>query len=380
MRKTKLLIAGVFFAALILKAAPAQYVVSIGAIISVTGPGSDAGEAQKNSATMIQETINNRGGIFQTRLELVVYDDETDVNTCILAAEKMLAKENIIAVIGPTTSGNTLAISDMFEKANIPLLSLAPSGKIVSPGKKWIFKSSPSHHQAVMRLLNYLKSKGIRNIAVISAADGNGRTGRAALLDIIPQLGIKLVADEVFDPAESAVTVLLEKITESGAQAIVCWATPSQTAMVARTRADLGIKHPLFAGPQVASKRFIQLAGSAAEGILIPVERFTVFQQISDAHPQKDKIRTYVRDYAARFKKDASASGGYALDAINLIMNAIETGRSFAPTDIRDSLENIRGFVGVGGIYDFAPGDHSGTDWRSFEMVRVAKGRFRIVR
>jgi branched-chain amino acid transport system substrate-binding protein len=375
-----MLIAGVFFAALTLKAAPAQYVVSIGAIISVTGPGANAGEVQKNSATMIQEMINNRGGIFQTKIELIVYDDETDVNTCILAAEKMLAKENIIAVIGPTTSGNTLAISDMFEKANIPLLSLAPSDKIVSPGKKWIFKSSPSHNQAVTRLLNYLKSKGIRRIAVISGADGTGRTGRAALLDILPQLGIKLVADEVFDSAESTVTVLLEKITESGAQAIVCWATPSQTAMVARNRAELGIKLPLFAGPQVASKRFIQLAGRAAEGILIPVERFTVFKQLSDANPQKDKIRTYVRDYGARIKTDASASGGYALDAINLIMHAIETGRSFAPSDIRDSLENIRGFVGVGGIYDFAPGDHSGTDWRSLEMVRVVRGNFKIVK
>ncbi|NIS75287.1 MAG: ABC transporter substrate-binding protein [Deltaproteobacteria bacterium] len=380
MRKTKLLIAGIFFAALTLKAAPAQYVVSIGAIISVTGPGSDVGEAQKNSATMIQEMINNRGGIFQTKLELIVYDDETDVNTCILAAEKMLAKENIIAVIGPTTSGNTLAISDMYEKAKIPLLSLAPSDKIVSPGKKWIFKSSPSHRQAVTLLLNYLKSKGIRRVAVISAADGTGRTGRAALLDIIPRLGIKLVADEVFDSAENTVTVLLEKINESDPQAIVCWATTSQTAMVARDRAQLGIKLPLFAGPQVVSKRFIQLAGNAAEGIQIPVERFTVFKQLSDSHPQKDKIRTYVRDYGARFKTDASASGGYALDAINLIMHAIETGRSFAPTDIRDNLENIRGFVGVGGIYDFAPGDHSGTDWRSFVMVRIVRGNYKIVK
>lgn len=368
------------FAIMVVSSSTAQDGITIGAIISVTGSFASHGEPQKKSLLLIQDLINNRGGIFGRKLKIIIYDDESDVNTCLLAAEKILSRENVVAVIGPTTSGNTLAVSRMFEEARIPLLSLAASEKIVSSGRKWIFKAPPSHRHAVTRLLNHMKSKSIRRIAIISAADGTGRAGRSALKDIIPQLGLKIVADEVFHPADSTVTILLEKIMDLGAQAIVCWATASQTAMVARNRAELDIKLPFYGGPQAASRRFIRLSGSASKGVLLPVDRITVFEQIPDDHPQKELIIGYKREYESRYNTAATPAGGYARDAVMLIVKAIEKGSSLTPADIRDSLEQIRNIVGVGGLYDYAPDDHGGIDLNGFEMVRVSRGKFRIVK
>lgn len=360
---------------------PAEEVIRIGAILSVTGSGSYAGEAEKKAAILAQDMVNNRGGIFGKKLKLIIYDDETDVNTCLLAAEKMLTREGVVAVIGPTTSGNTLAISGMFQEAKVPLISFGQSEKVANPPKQWIFKIPPSESQAVTRLLNYVKSVSIGKIALISASDGTGRIGRSALREIAVLVGLQIVADEIFDPSSSSVSPLLEKILDTGAEAIVCWAGNSQTAMVARNRAELDVKLPLFAGPKAVTGRFLQLAGSAAEGVLLPTHRLTVFEQLSEGHPQKETIGNFIRMYENRYNSHASPSSGYAFDAIMLLIKAMERGGFFySPGEIRNNLETIRSHVGVSAVYGYAPDNHGGTDWRSFDMVRVTKGKFKLVK
>ncbi len=360
--------------------ASAQDVVTIGAIISVTGSSSFRGEVQKKSALLLQDLINNRGGIYGRKLKIVVYDDESDVNTCLLAAEKMLSWEQVAAVIGPTTSGNTLAVSGMFEKARIPLLSLAGSEKIVTPPKRWVFKIPPSSRQASMKALTHAKSSGIRKIAMITSLTGAGQEARDAVKSIAPGMGISLVADELLSRGERDVTARLERIMVAGAQAILCWTADIQASAVAKNMAELEIGIPLYAGPQAASKRFIELSGKAAEGTLLPVERVSLFKQVGDGDTRKELMFDYYREYESRYKTPSPPPGAYVRDAIMIIEKAIREKGSTYPPDIRDSLEEMGSFPGLGGVYDYSPGDHSGLDWRNFELVRVEKGRFKTVR
>ncbi len=292
----------------------------------------------------------------------------------------MLYWEQVAAVIGPTTSGNTLAVSGIFEKARIPLLSLAGSEKIVNPLKRWVFKIPPSSRQAVMKTLNHARSTGIRKIAMITSFSGTGQEARAAVEQIAPGMGISLVADELLSRGERDVTPRLERIMVAGAQAILCWASDIQASAVAKNMAELEIRIPLYAGPQAASKRFIALSGRAAEGALLPVERVTVFKQIGDGDPRKEPTFDYYREYESRYKTPSPPPGAYVRDAIMIIEKAIREKGSVFPADIRDSLEQMGSFAGLGGVYDYSTGDHGGLDWRNFELVRVEKGRFKIVR
>ncbi len=359
----------------------AEDVIKIGAIFSVTGPASFLGEPEKNTAKMIEEMVNKKGGVLGKKIKVIVYDDETDVNKAVLAARKLINKDRVVAVIGPSTSGNTLALVPIFERAKIPLVSCAAAEKIVKPVKRWVFKTPQSDRHAVLKILEHAKKQGIKKIGIITVSNGFGQAGRAVLKELIPKKGFKLVADEVYGPKDTDMTAQLIKIKNSGAEAIICWGTNPGPAVIARNRVQLGMTDiVLYMSHGVASKKFIELAGDAAEGILLPAGRLIVAEQIPDSHPQKPLLMKYIKLYEGKFHQPVSTFGGHAWDSLMLVIKAIEMGGSAEPASIRANLEKIKNFVGTGGIFNYSPEDHNGLDPSAFEMVVIKNGDWQIVR
>jgi branched-chain amino acid transport system substrate-binding protein len=356
-----------------------QDTIRLGAIFSVTGPASFLGEPERNTALLLEQKINQDGGILGRKVEIVIYDDETDVNKCVLAADKLIKNDRVVAVFGPTTSGNTLAIVDKFEEAQIPLISCAAAERITSPVKQFVFKTPQSDRHAVTRILKHAQDQGYSRVAVITVSDGFGQAGREVLKELVPAMGFTLVADEVFGPRDTDMTSQLIKIRSQNPDAIICWGTNPGPAVVAKNRVQLAISTPLYMSHGVASKKFIELAGDASEGLLLPAGHLAVAEQVPSDHPQKSILTEYVRDYEARFNVPVSAFGGYAYDALMLIKTAIEMGGSAEPESIRDNLEKIKGFVGTSGIFTFSADDHNGLDEQAFEMVTIENGDWKIL-
>jgi branched-chain amino acid transport system substrate-binding protein len=358
----------------------AEDVIKIGAIFSVSGPASFLGEPEKNTAQMIQEQVNAAGGVLGKKIEVIVYDDETDVNKCVLAADKLLRKDNVVAVIGPTTSGNTLAIMNKFSEAKVPLVSCSAAEKIVNPVNPWVFKTPQSDRHAALKILEHAKAQGYKRIAIISVSDGYGQAGRSVLQELLPAQGFELVADEVYGPKDTDMTAQLTKIKGFTPDALICWGTNPGPAVIARNRVQLGMSTPLYQSHGVASKKFIELAGDAANGLLLPAGRLAVADRVPDGHPQKALLLSYAKDYEAKFKIPVSTFGGYGWDALKLVLAAIETGKSAAPASIRDNLEKSANFVGVSGVFNFSAQDHNGLTQEAFEMVRIDKGDWTLLK
>jgi branched-chain amino acid transport system substrate-binding protein len=359
--------------------ARAEEPIKIGAIFSVTGPASFLGEPEKNTALMLVDKLNAAGGLLGKKVELVLYDDETDVNKCVLAADKLLKKDKVVAVIGPTVSGNTLAIMNKFSQAQIPLVSCAAAEKIVTPVNPWVFKTPQSDRQAVERILAHAKAKGYKKIAIITVSDGYGQAGRAVLQELLPTQGFTLVADEVYGPKDTDMTAQLTKVKGLAPDAIICWGTNPGPAVIAKNRVQLGLSTPLYQSHGVASKKFIELAGESAEGLMLPAGRLIVADQIPDGSPEKKLLKGYIADYEAAYKIPISSFGGYAYDALMLVAEAVTKGKSAKPEDIRDNLEKITGYMGVTGTFNFSPTDHNGLDTSSFEMLVIDKGDWKIL-
>lgn len=353
--------------------------IKIGAVFSITGGASFLGEPEKNTVLMYADLINERGGVLGRKIEIVVYDDETDVNKCVMAVDKLLRKDQVVAVIGPTTSGNTLAVMPKFEPAKIPLVSCASADKIVIPVTPWIFKDTPSDRFAVLKILEYAKARGQKKIAIITVSDGFGQAGREFLKELIPAQGFELVADEVYGPKDTDMTAQLTNIKNLNPDAVICWGTNPGPAVIARNRLQLGMQTPLYMSHGVASKKFIELAGEGAEGLLLPAGRLIVAGQIVDNHPQKQLLMDYKNRYETKFKSDVSTFGGHGWDGLGLIVAAIEKAKSADPQAIRDALETIQGYVGTAGIFNLSPKDHNGLDQTAFEMVKIEKGDWKIV-
>jgi branched-chain amino acid transport system substrate-binding protein len=355
--------------------------IRIGAIFSVTGPASFLGEPEKNTAKMVEEEINQAGGLLGRKVELVVYDDESDATKAVTAVDRLIKKDKVVAIIGPSTSGNTLAIIPKVEEAKIPLISCAAAKKINQPVKKYVFKTAQSDAIFVKKIYQHAKKNGWTKVALLSASDAYGSAGREDLKELAGQFGMTVVADEVFGPKDTDMTAQLTKIKGTPAQAIICWGTNPGPAVVARNRAQLGIKTTLYMSQGVASKKFIELAGKEnAEGIFLPAGRILVEDQVDPKHPQKKVLGGYCKDFEAKCKQPVSAFGGHAYDAMKLIEMAVRKGKSAEPGAIRNNIEKIRGFWGIGGQYNLSAADHSGLTEDSMVMVEIVKGDWNLLK
>jgi branched-chain amino acid transport system substrate-binding protein len=122
----------------------------------------------------------------------------------------------------------------------------------------------------------------------------------------------------------------------------------------------------------VSSKKFISLAGDAAEGIILPSGKVLVAHLLNNSDPQKKTLLSFVKIYQKRYQTEGDHFGGHAWDAVMIIKNAIERGGD-SPATIREQIEKTQSFTGIGGIFNYAPQDHAGLTKDAFVLVEVKK-------
>jgi branched-chain amino acid transport system substrate-binding protein len=348
----------------------------IGAVFSITGPASFLGEPEKKTAEMIAAAINKQGGINGHPLELVIADDESDATKCNLAVKKLIKKDEVPVIIGPSTSGNSMAVVSIAEEAHVPLISCAASYKIVTPieSRQWVFKVAGSDSHVVEKLFDYMKAKGIQKVAIMSASDGFGGSGREELLRLAPQYNMTIVADERYGPQDTDLSPQLTKIRGAQPQAIVNWSTGPTQILAVKNWQDLGMTAiPLYQSHGFGSRKNITLAGPASEGVLLALARVNIGPLLPDAQPQKKVIMEYTKTYEEQFKEPISSFGGHAWDSMYLAIAALKAVGP-DPAKIRDFLEKTQGFVGMHGIFNFTAQDHNGLSKNDLEMVVVKNG------
>ncbi|MBI5968313.1 MAG: ABC transporter substrate-binding protein [Deltaproteobacteria bacterium] len=364
----------------------------VGAVFGVTGALSFLGGPERNTAKMIEEWVSAEGGIKGRPLKVVVEDTKSDESQAVLAVRKLLEKDKVIAIVGPSSTGESMAVVPIMEKAETPLISCAAGLSIVTPKEeldrimaaktfempkkqnKWIFKTPQTDTSAVETIYDHMKKKRISRIAIITVTVGFGDFGRQELKRVAPAYGISIVADERYGPKDSDMTAQLTKIKGTDAQAVVNWSVGPPQVIVTKNWQQLDMKIPLYHSHGFGSKRNIELAGGAAEGVLCPLGRLVVAEKIRADHPQKPVIMKYKTEYEKRFKTDVSTFGGHAYDALYMVVDALKAvGPNKAK--IRDYLETkIKNWPGTGGVFNMSLGDHTGLKKDAFEMIGVKNG------
>jgi len=351
----------------------------VGAVFSVTGRASFLGDPEKKTAQMVTDAINKAGGINGNKLELIVYDDEGDATKCALAVKKLITRDKVIAVIGPSTSGNSMAVVPLAGKHRTPLISCAASYKIVTDKKgkqrKWVFKVPQSDSMAVEAIYSRLKRLGVSKVAIMSVTTGFGASGRSELIRLAPKYGISIAADEKYGPKDTDMTAQLTKIKGIAPKAIINWTIGPTQVVVLRNWKDLGMTNATFYQSHgFGSRKNIELAAGAAEGVFAPLGGCNTPEALSPDHPQKKVTMAYNKNYTAKYKEPVSSFGGHAWDALNLVIDALRAvGDDKAA--IRAYLENKKNFVGQHGVFNFSPDDHNGLVWQdAFNMIVVKDG------
>jgi branched-chain amino acid transport system substrate-binding protein len=357
--------------------APAADEFKIGAIFASTGPASMLGLPEKNTAEMLVEELNAAGGINGKAVKLVFYNTEGDATKTVTATKKLIKKDKVDVIIGPTTSGNSMAILAIAGEEKVPLISCAASVKIVVPVKPYVFKTPQTDVMAVEKIYTKLKADGIKKIAILTVSNGFGDSGKVQLQKFASDYGLSVVADEKYGGKDTDMSAQLTKIKGTDAEAIICWGTNPGPAVVAKNRKQLGITIPLYNSHGVASKKFIELAGDSAEGTFLPAGKLLVVDQLAADDPQRKLLNEYKTNYEKKFGGSANTFGGHAYDAFKIAVMALEKADKNG-TAIRDEIEKITGFIGTGGIFNFSANDHNGLTKDGFVMVEISGGNWKL--
>jgi branched-chain amino acid transport system substrate-binding protein len=371
---------GLVIAALSLFAAPAfsADTIKIGAILSVTGPASFLGAPEARTLEMLVEDMNARGGIIGKKVELIVKDTGGSPEKAVSFAKQLIEEERVFAIIGPSTSGETMAIKNLAEAGRTILLSCAAAEVIVNPLGKYVFKVAPKDSYAAMKIFQQMKKMKISKIGVLSSNTGFGKAGKDQLEKLAPENGIQILISEVYDKSATDLTAEVTKLKAKGVQAIVNWSIEPAQAIVIKNARQIGMTVPIFQSHGFANIQYAQAAGIAAEGVIFPASRIIVADLLPDKHPQKPVVMAYRKAYETKYSEDVSTFGGHAYDAMMILARAIREG-GYDREKVRTSIEHIKGFVGTAGIFSFSPTDHNGLDIESFVMLTVKDGKFALL-
>ncbi len=385
MRKLFILMALIGFAFCI--CAHAEEPIKIGAFYSLSGPAAAIGTPTKLVTQMAVDKINKEGGINGRPIELVLGDTESEPTKAVMVVKKFINVDKVDAIIGPDRTDLGMAVKKMIEEAGIPTVMTVGGDPVIMSGGplgtfNWVFKSPQRSSTAVEKLYSYLQEQKLTKIALITASDGFGKDGKGWLEKLAPKYELKILADESFNPKDTDMTAQLTKIAASNPDAIICWTIGPAGAILAKNTKQLNIKTPLFQCHGLPDPKYIELAGSASEGNMMPSTKLMAWEQLPDTDPQKAAIKAFVNLYKEnRYDKEfpINTHSGYAWDAVFIIANAMKKVGTKDRAKLRDEIQETKNYVGISGVYNLTTEDHNGLGTDSMIIVRIEDGKWKLV-
>jgi len=351
----------------------------IGVVLSASGPAAPLGQAEQRSIELLQARLDSAGGIDGTQVRFLVEDDESDPAKASTAVNKLIKQSQVLAVIGGSTTGSTLAMVPVTEKAMVPQISMAAGVKITQPVNKWVFSVAPSDALVTDRILTYLKDDlQAEKIAVIHDANAYGTGGAEELKKTAPSYGIEIAAVESYGSADTDMTAQLTKINQAGVDALVVWGTNPGPASVARNARDLGMEVPLVGSSGIANKKFIELAGTAADGVVFAASRLIIPSSIPQGSDWAKSVEEFSSEYEKKYQMDIDTFAAHGWDAGNIAVDAVRKAGADS-AGIRDAVEKTKDYAGVDGVFTYSPKDHAGLELDALIMVKIVNGDWTLV-
>ena len=351
--------------------------VKIGAILAVTGPAANLGLPESRTLQMLVDDANRAGGIAGRKVELIIKDSQGSAEKAVSFAKQLVEEESVLAIIGPTTSGESMKLKGYCDESQTILISCAAAETIVNPVAKWVFKTPQMDSFAARMIYATMKRMGISRIGVVVSNTGFGQGGKAQLEKLAPDNGITVAISEVYDSTGGDFTGVLAKVKAQGVQAVVNWSVEPAQSIIPKNMKQMGFDVPLFQSHGFGNIRYVEAAGKAAEGIIFPCGRLLVADRLPAGHPQKQLLLGYKKEYEGKFKEEVSTFGGHAYDAFLILSEAVKSAGSIDKAAVRDAIEGTRGLAGHGGdIQFFGCGSQRPDDG----FVRDAHGQGRRVR
>ncbi len=347
--------------------------IRIGAVLDITGPGANLGGPERDTLELLVEQLNAEGGIDGREVELDIRDNQSREDEAATQLTSLL-QEDVDIILGASRTGPSLAMRPIAEQAEIPMISLSANLSIIE-GSEWVFKTAQNDSVVVQRLLEWMEAQGHETLGLARDASAFGEGVADIFREVSGNPDIVLV-EERFATDATDFTAQMINLRDAGADVNVIWGIPPAAATATQAYRQLGIETPLLHSHGIGNPAFLEVAGDAAEGIVFPIGRLLVADELDPADPQTEVIQEFVTAYEERYGARPSTFAGHAWDGFTLAVQAIdEVGTD--PAAIRDYLETAE-LVGMSGVFRMTPEDHSGLGPDALVFATVRDGQFAL--
>jgi branched-chain amino acid transport system substrate-binding protein len=361
----------------------------IGFVTDLTGRMSDMGIANKRGMEIAVEAVNAAGGVNGRLLKPVIYDGESDPSKSVIHTKKVIDVDKVIITTSYNLSGSTMASIQTAEAGKTVLFSASASEKIWIPTKQWVFNVVPRQWEASIPLLiEVLQQKGAKKIAYIYIDSTYGQTGNETFERAVKEMKFTPAIVEKYAPGTTDVAPQITHIKAAAADGILITGNLADTVMVIKNARDMGFTGPIVSDYAIVGPEFINLGGKYVEGIVTTSLKALVAAELPADDPQKKVAMALYNEYIKRYGA-FSLYAGHMWDQIYLIVEALKkVDPKLDPTkeadlvkiraQLRDNLEQIKGFVGQNGLFNYSPDNHNGLPPRCYVPVVVENGKWTL--
>lgn len=331
------------------------------AILALTGPFSFLGNAEAASLRTIEAMVNRSGGIRGQPIRFVIQDDQSNPSVAVQLANGIIAKR-VPVILGPTYVASCLSVAPLV-RANGPVqYCFAPA--IHPPPGSYVLSAGISSVDQSTAMLTFAQARGWKRLAVITTTDATGQDVAGRFMDAYNSgkyPGVKVVAQEFFAPSDVSIAAQAAKIKAANADAIVLATVGTATGTALRSLKDAGLDNLPFITNfgNLLHAQLDQYTAFMPPQMYFTAPRF-VARDISRSGPVRDAQLAFYRAFEAQ-GIDPDVGNNLAWDATWIVIDALRhIGTNATPKQLLDYIEQLHGFAGTDGIYDFRDGSQRG--------------------
>jgi branched-chain amino acid transport system substrate-binding protein len=357
----------------------------IGILVSQTGNYAGLGMQSLEGIQLITDVVNEAGGVGGRPLELVVYDDKSEVTEVALAAKQLADVDRVIAILEGTVTQMANGMIPVANELQVPAAGISGTALFDDQLGEWFFRPMGSEVDYAFLILEYMSQDlGISKYAALLENSGYGQGGKVFLPQLNPAYNLTITGEQYFDPGAADLTPQLANIKDSDAEAILVWGSSPTASMAIKQIKELDISLPILTTPAQAAPNMVQSFGEFYEiepSVVSTTSKIDVWQQLPDDDPDKAGLGEYAELSESAYGQPPSTWNVLGAQMVLFLVDGLERSTpdpydvQKARSELRLALENTKDLDLLSGNYTMSPEDHYGCNRQKLILVTYQDGR-----
>jgi ABC-type branched-subunit amino acid transport system substrate-binding protein len=362
----------------LLHAARAEDVFKIGMSAGLTGYAATVDRAWRDGVEVAIAALNGKGGIADSKAQLIVEDNRSEPQEAVTAYRKMISSDAVNVFASGCVSAGNFAAAPLIVRAEIPMVlcSILPQ----QPDQvHWAFTTIPPPRFEVEVRLDYLKNKtAIKQIGVLHDPSPYALAQSAAAEKEAADYGLQIVGNEQYKTDDADLSVQMQKMYAAGARAIIKIGLGGTTLTAAKNIKQLGLDMIMLTSLEDIAV-FRPVAEVLGDKFFFVASPSQVYDVLADG-ALKTEIGKFLVLWRAKYGDRDPNWAGRGWDAISLITAAAAKARAFDGPKLRDALEGMDNFQGTTGVYHFSASNHQGITENPLLLATIVNGQAKVVK